>query len=299
MTGTIFDIKRFSMHDGPGIRTTVFLKGCPLSCVWCHNPESQSCEPVLLRRPELCVRCWRCAAACPQGALQAGAEQAFARDGGRCVACGACAEACPSEALTRVGRVVEARALIEEVARDRLFFDESGGGVTFSGGEPLDQPEFLKEALSLCRLEGLHSAVDTSGFAPRQVAREVAALADLVLYDLKLLDPDAHRRCTGVSNEEILGNLRALAAEGRRVEIRMPMIPGITDTEENIEAACRFIGTLPQKPRVRLLGHHHAAMSKYSRFGMKHRLGKVEDPTPDRLAEIAARMRSAGVEAFV
>jgi len=299
MTGTIFDIKRFSLHDGPGIRTTVFLKGCPLSCVWCHNPESQSTEPVLLRRPELCVRCWRCAAACPQGALRAGAEQARARDGARCVACGACAEACPSEALTRVGRAVEARALIEEVARDRLFFDETGGGVTFSGGEPLAQPEFLMEALSLCRQEGVHSAVDTSGFAPRQVAREVAALADLVLYDLKLLDPVAHRRYTGASNEEILGNLRALAAEGRRLEIRMPMIPGITDTAENVEAACLLIGSLPQKPRVRLLGHHHAAMSKYSRFGMQHRLGKVEDPSPDRLAEIAARMRRAGVEAFV
>jgi pyruvate formate lyase activating enzyme len=299
MTGTIFDIKRFSMHDGPGIRTTVFLKGCPLACVWCHNPESQSARPLLLRRQELCARCWRCAEQCPQGALQAGAEVSFARDASRCAACGHCAEACPSEAITRVGREVESAALVDEVARDRSFFDESGGGVTFSGGEPLSQPEFLLDLLARCRREGLHTAVDTSGYAPRATMRQAAALADLVLYDLKLLDAAAHRRYTGVSNEAILENLRALVEDGRSVEIRMPVIPGITDTDQNLDAAAAFVLSLPEPPRVRLLGHHHAAMSKYARFGLESRLGEVVDPPPARLEALAARLRAAGVDALV
>jgi pyruvate formate lyase activating enzyme len=299
MTGTIFDIKRFSMHDGPGIRTTVFLKGCPLSCVWCHNPESQAVAPSLLYRPELCLRCGRCVAQCPQGAWVAGEGEAPVRDGARCHACGGCAEACPAEAITRVGREIGADALVEVLAKDRLFFDESDGGVTFSGGEPLGQPAFLKAVLERCRQMGLHSAVDTCGFASRQTMREVAERADLLLYDLKLLDPEAHRRYTGVSNEDILANLRMLVADGQRVEIRMPMIPGITDTAENVTAAAAFVASLPSPPRVRLLGHHHAAMSKYRRFGMEHQLGEMEDPSPDHMAELAARMRGLGVDAFV
>ena len=295
MTGILFDIKRFSMHDGPGIRTTVFLKGCPLACVWCHNPESQSPRPVLLYRGGLCLGCGLCVSACPQGAL-ALAGGAVARDPARCVACGSCAEKCPSEAATRVGREVDAGALAEELCKDRMFFDESGGGVTFSGGEPLCQAAFLAELLDRCGRLGLHRAVDTSGYADRQVMLDVARRAELVLYDIKLIDPALHQRYTGVPNDAILDNLRALSAEGIRLEIRLPVIPGITDAPESLEAVAAFVRSLPQWPPVRLLAHHHAAMSKYRRFGMEHKLGEIGDPSPGHMADIAARLRGSGIE---
>ena len=298
MTGILFDIKRFSMHDGPGIRTTVFLKGCPLACEWCHNPESQAAASVLLYRREQCLLCLRCVEQCPQSALTA-RDGGILRDAARCASCGGCAASCPAEATVRVGREVEAGSLLDEIAKDRMFFDESGGGVTFSGGEPLDQPAFLAEMLIRCRWAGLHSAVDTSGYAPPQVALDIARQADLVLYDIKLIDSEAHQRYTGVPNAQILENLRSLSAEGVRLEIRMPMIPGLTDTPENLDAAVAFIRSLPRQPAVRLLAHHQAAMSKYRRFDLEHRLGKVADPPPDHMADIAARMRRAGIEAFV
>lgn len=294
MTGTIFDIKRFSIHDGPGIRTTVFLKGCPLSCAWCHNPESQSAEPAVLYRRELCLSCGLCACMCAQDALSLG-DDAVTRDSARCVACGGCAELCPSEATSRVGRDVEADALLQEIVKDRLFFDESGGGVTFSGGEPLSQPEFLKEMLIRCREEGLRSAVDTSGYALPQIMLDVARRTDWVLYDIKLMDPEQHQRFTGVANAVILENLRALSGAGTRLEIRMPVIPGITDTPENLGAAAAFIRSLPHAPAVRLLAHHHAAMSKYRRFGLEQQLGEIEDPTPERMADLAEGLRRAGI----
>lgn len=295
MIGTIFDIKRFSMHDGPGIRTTVFLKGCPLACAWCHNPESQSQAPALLQRNDLCVRCSRCVAQCSQAARVLG-EDGGTRDAARCVACGECAEACPAEAVTRVGREAEADTLVAEIARDRVFFDESGGGVTFSGGEPLSQPAFLMDLLSRSREAGMHCAVDTSGYAARQTALTLARQADLVLYDLKLLDPVLHQRFTGVSNTGILENLRALSEDGPQLEVRMPMIPGITDTPENLDATAAFLRTLPRVPPVRLLAHHHAAMSKYCRFGMVHTLGELQDPTPEQMSGLAARLRKSGIE---
>ncbi len=298
MTGTIFDLKRFSMHDGPGIRTTVFLKGCPLACVWCHNPESQPPETAYLQRNDLCVRCSLCVGRCPRNARSLG-ENGGVRDAARCVACGTCAEICPAEAVTRVGREVEADALVSQLAKDLLFFDESGGGVTFSGGEPLNQPAFLRKMLVRCRAAGLHCALDTSGYAPRQVVLDIARQADLILYDIKLVDPDLHKRYTGVSNACILENLRALSMIGVRMEIRMPIIPGITDTPDNLDAAAAFIRTLPSVPPVRLLAHHHAAMSKYRRFGMVHQLGELDDPSSGHMAACAARLKKFGIEVFV
>lgn len=269
MTGTIFDIKRFSIHDGPGIRTTVFLKGCPLRCVWCHNPESQSSGIHELFKPELCLKCDLCAR-----------------------------QDCPAEARTMVGERIDTDALMARIVRDRFSYDESGGGVTFSGGEPLMQGEFLKDLLVRCRDEAVHAAVDTSGFASLRLLLEVAALANLFLFDIKLIDDSEHLTFTGVSNREILENLKALCNTNLPIEIRMPIIPGITDTDANVEGVALFLGRLKNCPRIRLLPHHHVAMAKYERFGIDCKLTKIVDPSEARMDALVAHFRARGVDAF-
>jgi len=294
MTGTLFDIKRFAIHDGPGIRTTVFLKGCPLNCWWCHNPESQAAGLDLLYRSSQCLRCGTCVAACPAKALSLDAS-GVARDRAACTLCGRCAEACPAEAQTMVGRRISAEALAAEIARDRVFFDESGGGVTFSGGEPLAQPAFLLEMLDRCGAQGIHRAVDTSGYAPRATLLDVAARTDLFLFDLKLMDDALHRQYTGVGNAVVLENLEALSEAGAPVEIRIPVVPSITDGG-NIAATGVFLASLPRRPRVRILPYHRAAMHKYGRFGMQRRLRDVPEPSPENLMELAGKLKDCGLE---
>ena len=269
MTGILFDIKRFSLHDGPGIRTTVFMKGCPLRCVWCHNPESISPEIHFLFKPELCLKCEACSNA-----------------------------ECPAEARIQVGEIITEEALMARIIPDRYAFDESGGGVTFSGGEPLMQPVFLKAMLARCRLEDIHAAVDTSGFAPLQTILEVSALAKLLLFDIKLIDHQEHINFTGVSNVGILENLTELCNNKYPIELRMPIIPGITDTVSNLEGAARFLGGLTNAPRIRLLPHHHVAMSKYARFGMTCKLERTEDPSEARMDELVDFLKLRGVDAF-
>lgn len=294
MTGTIFDIKRFAVHDGPGIRTAVFLKGCPLNCWWCHNPESQSADLDVLYRPATCLRCGTCVTACPVKALRLG-PAGIVRDRSACTRCGRCAQACPAEALSLVGRRVDAEPLAQELARDRVFFDESGGGVTFSGGEPLAQPAFLLELLERCGAQRLHRTVDTSGYAPRATLLEVAARTDLFLFDLKLMDGALHRQYTGVDNAGILENLAALSAAGAEIEIRIPLIPAVTDGG-NLAAAGTFLAALPRRHRVRLLPYHRAARHKYAQFGMPQRLADVAEPPPEHLRQQADILRDYGLE---
>jgi len=293
-TGTIFDIKHYAVHDGPGIRATVFMKGCPLSCWWCHNPESQSPQPVLFYRREACVGCGSCVSVCPEDALRL-VDGGVLRDDSRCTLCGACANACPAEALECIGRIVSADEVVREVERDRLFFDESGGGVTFSGGEPLAQPDFLLEMLRLCGRMELHRAVDTSGYASEDVLRRVAEHVDLFLYDLKVMDPEAHRGYTGVDNECVRDNLRLLAELAVPTEVRVPIIPGITDAEDNLDAIGRFLASLPRVPDVTLLPHHRIAMDKFARFGMTCRMPDVERPSCEELDAAAERLRAVGL----
>lgn len=295
MTGTIFDIKRFAVNDGPGIRTTVFLKGCPLNCAWCHNPESQAPGVDILYRAASCLRCGACVAACPAGALRLDREAGVVRDRAACTLCGRCVEACPAEALTSVGRRADAGELAAEVARDRVFFDESGGGVTISGGEPLSQPDFLMDLLARCGGFGLHRAVDTSGYAPRATLLAVAELTDLFLFDLKLVDDGAHRRHTGVGNADILDNLAALSAAGSAIEIRIPVIPTVTDGGRIDEAGALLAG-LPRRHRVRLLPYHRAALHKYDRFGMTRRLADIPEPSPEDLDILTRKLERCGLE---
>jgi len=264
-TGRVFNIQRCSVHDGPGIRTTVFLKGCPLSCSWCHNPEGIDEAPVLMISADRCLMCGACSEVCPVekgGAAPAG--QVWDRSA--CTRCGSCVEACPADARELAGRDLSVDELVDELERDRVFFDASGGGVTFSGGEPLAQARFLSACLRECRERGLHTTVDTCGLAAKETLLEVATRADLLLYDLKHMDPGRHNSETGAGNHLILDNLRALSENEVEVWVRVPLIPGFNDDAANIEATGAFLEGLPRRHRVFVLPYHGIATGKRSRL---------------------------------
>jgi pyruvate formate lyase activating enzyme len=288
--GIVFDIKRFALNDGPGLRTTVFFKGCPLFCSWCHNPESRAFEPVLLFRPARCVRCLRCVEACPANAVAVEAGLPVT-DPGLCTVSGKCAEVCPSEAREIVGREYSVLEIMEEIRKDRVFYEESGGGVTFSGGEPLAQPEFLAALLRVCRDEGIHCTLDTSGFAENKVFLKTASLADLVLFDLKAIDPETHLRLTGVYNKEILENVVSLSAGRTEILIRIPLIPGLNDDERNITRTGEFVLGLPKIPGVELLPYHPVAKEKHERFSFDY-LGPEAEVYPVERVDEAERILS-------
>ena len=251
--GTIFKIKKYALHDGPGIRTTVFLKGCPLSCRWCHNPEG------LDPRPQTMLR-----------------------------------HTSSGEIDETVGTVIGVDALIKEIEKDVLFYDESGGGVTFSGGEPLAQPEFLDALLAACNHREIHTAIDTSGFAPLVVLNQILPRLQLVLFDLKIMDADRHRHYTGVSNRIILENLVRIASSQTPVRIRIPLIPGITDGDDNIRKILQFVGTLEAIQGVDLLPFHRIGSEKYRRLGMTDHTAETLPPGPERVAVLQTRFESAG-----
>jgi pyruvate formate lyase activating enzyme len=280
ITGEIFDIKKYAIHDGPGIRTTVFFKGCPLSCWWCHNPESLSKNSHRLYRGERCIGCRECLAACPNGAIRE-FDDRLQWDAAACGFCRSCAEACPSEAVEFIGKSVSVDEVMAEIARDALFYDQSRGGVTFSGGEPLMQPEFLIGLLDACGNQGFHRTVDTSGHVDTDTLLETAARTDLFLYDIKHMDPEKHYRYTGVSNEKILTNLRQLSRLGTSIIIRLPVIPGINADEENIDRTGALAASLPGVIGINLLPYHCAADAKYRDLGLENKASDVRRPSAD------------------
>lgn len=264
----IFDIRRFALDDGPGIRTTVFLKGCPLSCVWCHNPEAMAAGRELACYPDRCVRCSACVAACPEHAIAVDAVPQVNR--GRCTVCGSCAEVCPSLVLRMVGMEYPLAELLETVMRDWQFFAASGGGVTFSGGEPTLWPEYLGAALQALKGEGVHTAVQTCGlFDYERFVREILPFVDLVMFDLKLIDPAEHRHYTGRDNTVILENFRRLTGEaGDRLLPRVPLVPGISATEGNLLGIASFLAEL-EHTRCSLLPYNPAGIGKRRAIGME------------------------------
>jgi pyruvate formate lyase activating enzyme len=291
-TGTVFNIQRYSLHDGPGIRTTVFLKGCPLSCAWCHNPESISAGRELIVAENRCIDCGACRDACSFGASIPGMGVLPARNA-ECDHCGSCVDACPTGARQMVGERMTVAHVLADVLKDRIFHEESGGGVTISGGEPLLQMRFLRVLLPALRAEGVHVAIDTSGFGPVEPLLEAARLADLVLYDLKAFDDQRHRMLTGVSNWSILANLRALDAVHRNIWIRVPIVPGFTDGAAELERMATLVAGLRHVTRVNLLPYHAAAERKYERLGRVNAASAVQVPTADQMEQAA--LRFAGV----
>lgn len=290
MLGLVFDIQRYAIHDGPGIRTVVFLKGCPLRCAWCHNPESQDAAPELVLTPGRCIACGACVQACPEDAAATSGTHR-----GRCVRCGQCVAVCPSGARRIAGREMSAPEVLDEVERDRLFFEQSAGGVTFSGGEPLMQSDFLRACLSESRRRGIHTAVDTCGYADPAILRDIAALTDLFLYDLKLIDDRRHQEFTGVSNRVILQNLGTLSNRGAAVWVRLPLISGINDDDENVAATCRFLADLSPRPAVQLLPYHRGGHDKAARLG-RTVADDAAPPAPGRLAEVADALGRCGLD---
>lgn len=298
-TGMVFDFKRYAIHDGPGIRTTVFFKGCPLDCLWCHNPEGKDPHPVLSFVAQRCLSCGACAKRCPNRAISYSPGAVPETDRDRCTACGACTEICPTEARTILGRRYTVGELLAELERDRVFYEQSGGGATFSGGEPLLQLEFLNACLAACESRGIHTALDTSGYAAREALLAAARHSRLVLYDLKDMDGARHLKNTGVPLEPILANLEALAKEGVPVWIRIPVIPGINDDGKTIHNYVGFLATLDRRYPVYLLPYHEIGREKYQRLGLPYQLDGIKPPSRARMEELTQVFSEAGFEVHI
>jgi pyruvate formate lyase activating enzyme len=296
MDGTIFNIKTFAVHDGPGIRTTIFLKGCPLKCAWCHNPEGVGGDPRLSWVEHKCAHCGACVKVCPEGAhAMEGCRHILRRE--RCLSCGKCVSACFPEALRLYGETISPVAAARIVVRDKPFYDNSGGGLTVSGGEPLLQPGFVRELFEIVKEQNIHTAVDTSGAVPVKNLDSVMDLTDLFLFDLKHPEPDRHREGTGMDNRGILENLRRLSERGKAVEVRIPLIPGYNDGEETIGLTGAILGKIKTLTRVVILPYHDYARSKYTAMGMEDTMPHVSSPSDRDLLRAAGLLQAVGVNA--
>jgi len=293
--GLIFDIKRYAVHDGPGIRTTVFLKGCPLTCLWCHNPEGISKESELMWSKERCIHCKTCQNACLQGALTF-SDDALHINKNTCTLCTTCADVCPSQALEVIGKEMTVTQVIKEIEKDTIFYDESKGGVTFSGGEPLMQPDFLYQLLKACKEQGIHTAVDTSGYSSSDVLLKIGAYTDLFLYDVKVINDRIHKETTGVSNNLILKNLKELLRAGKEIIVRFPLIPGVNDGEKDIGELGEFVSSVTVK-KVNILPYHRAGIEKAKRLNQNPFM--CEPPSHGGVTSVKKMLEECGLNVTV
>ncbi|HEY4612552.1 MAG TPA: glycyl-radical enzyme activating protein [Bacteroidota bacterium] len=290
--GMVFNVMRYCLHDGPGIRTVVFLKGCPLRCAWCHNPEGIERHAEIAFIESRCILCGECLDACPEGAVQKDGERYVIADD-RCIRCGTCIETCYADARQLVGKEMSVHDVLFEVGKDRVYYEESGGGVTFSGGEPLMQHRFLLALLQESRRRGLHTAIETSGYCSPEILERIARHADLILYDVKVIDEERHRLFTGVSNALILENLRRLSSRGANVVVRIPVVPGVNDDEQSFQALGEFLCADTSVRDVHLLPFHRIGTDKYRRLRKDHGI-----PDFGSLPRAVLEVRAAHLSAF-
>ncbi len=296
----IFDIQRFSVHDGPGIRTLVFFKGCPLHCAWCSNPESQTRDPQLMFYPEKCIGCQRCVGVCETGASFV-VDNVVRYDRALCNSCGRCVDACPADARRMAGTLMDVAQVMEEIEKDWLFYQRSNGGVTFGGGEATLYPAFVDAVALRCQAKGIHTAIETCGFADWSVLERATRHIDLVLYDVKHMESDVHRALCGQGNELILANLAKLCRLRRsEIVVRVPILPGLNDDEAHINHLARFVGALDGGvKRVELLAYHRFGVKKYERLGREYELDGMGVPDDEDLAAIKEVMESHGLHVKV
>lgn len=292
--GIIFDIKNFSIHDGPGIRTTVFLKGCPLGCLWCSNPESQKAQIELMMYPERCVGCGKCVQVCPTGAAKS--SQTIR---GKCKGCGKCVEVCPSETRKLIGRSATSKDIVEEVAKDKIFYAESSGGVTLSGGEVAMQPKFATEIFKMCQEQGIHTVLDTTGYCKWETFSKIIRYVDLIYFDIKCIIPKQHLELTGVDNAIILTNLKKMDELGKRFSIRMPIIPGYNDSEKILQATGEYLQELKSNFIVFLLPYHAYGKSKYEKLDLAYKLGKIKNMDKEDLLPIKNKLEKYGLKVLL
>lgn len=281
ITGTVFDIQRMSVHDGPGIRTTVFLKGCPLRCLWCHNPESNRVKPELAFYENLCIGCGDCMEACPNGCHSL-SEKGHGIDRSHCAACGVCESACTG-ALKVIGKIYTVEEVMYEVRKDVRYYRTSGGGMTVSGGEPLMQPEFACALLAAAKAEGLHTCIETAGYVSWEALEKAAPLVDLFLYDIKETDPERHKQYTGVRNERIRENLIRLDEMGCSVIMRCPMIPGLNDREDHLQGIAALANRLKHVQMIHIEPYNSFGESKSKSIGAEYALKGLEMPEDEQV----------------
>ncbi|WHH58064.1 glycyl-radical enzyme activating protein [Petroclostridium sp. X23] len=297
--GKIFDIERYATGDGPGIRTTVFLKGCPLGCIWCSNPESQSMSKQIMYYLNLCNGCGRCIAQCPQHAIKKDETFGLITDFNKCTACGKCVEGCYFNARELMGEHITVREVMEVINKDKLFFKTSGGGVTFSGGEPFMQPEFLEALLDACKEEDIHTAIETCGCVGWCNIERMLDKVDLIFYDVKHIDSESHRRYTSQGNEQILDNLLRLSKSHSNVIVRIPFIPGVNSDLKVLKEILRFAANLQHVIRIEIMPYHRFGSSKYKGLGRKYMLESVEPVNKQDLQYLVQIGEESGVEVHI